>query len=130
MEGWLNTFYRGALDALPEDLRKTAVDETVALLAPALRAHDGHWTADYVRLRFMRRLMSTAGHSSCRNDAISRVPDSLVRLQQLGPEQQPGNDAAHARKHQKEPQAVVSAWPPTNSAGPRLRAGFTLTPVM
>jgi len=52
MEGWLNTFYRGALDALPEDLRKTAVDETVSLLAPALRAHDGRWTADYVRLRF------------------------------------------------------------------------------
>ena len=52
MEGWLNTFYRGALDALPEDLRKTAVDEIVALLAPALRAHDGRWTADYVRLRF------------------------------------------------------------------------------
>jgi SAM-dependent methyltransferase len=53
MEGWLNTFYRGALDALPEDLRNTAVDETVALLAPVLRDHDGRWTADYVRLRFM-----------------------------------------------------------------------------
>jgi SAM-dependent methyltransferase len=56
MTGWLNTFYRGALDALPETLRDTAVEETVALLAPVLRAHDGHWTADYVRLRFIARV--------------------------------------------------------------------------
>jgi SAM-dependent methyltransferase len=56
MTGWLNTFYRGALDALPADLRNTAVEETVALLAPVLRAHDGHWTADYVRLRFIARV--------------------------------------------------------------------------
>jgi|SRR5579863_5861869 len=53
MTGWLNTFYRGALDALPETARDTVVEETVALLAPALRGHDGHWTADYVRLRFI-----------------------------------------------------------------------------
>lgn len=52
MAGWLNTFCRGALDALPGDLRQTAVDETVALLAPVLRDEDGQWTADYVRLRF------------------------------------------------------------------------------
>jgi hypothetical protein len=52
MSGWLNTFCRGALDALPEQLRVTVVDETVALLAPALRDHEGHWIADYVRLRF------------------------------------------------------------------------------
>ena len=52
MAGWLNTFCRGALDALPEHLRETAVEETVALLAPALRDEDGRWTADYVRLRF------------------------------------------------------------------------------
>ena len=56
MTGWLNTFYRGAIDALPVNLRETAVDETVALLAPVLRAHDGHWTADYVRLRFIARV--------------------------------------------------------------------------
>jgi SAM-dependent methyltransferase len=52
MEGWFNTFYRGALDALPEPMRKKTVEETVALLAPVLRDHDGKWTADYVRLRF------------------------------------------------------------------------------
>jgi SAM-dependent methyltransferase len=56
MAGWLNTFYRGALDALPEDLRETAVKETVALLSPVLLDHDGHWTADYVRLRFVARV--------------------------------------------------------------------------
>ncbi len=53
MNGWLNTFCRGTLDSLPQQLREAAVDETVALLAPVLRDHDGHWTADYVRLRFI-----------------------------------------------------------------------------
>ncbi len=53
MEGWLNTFCRGALDNLPDGLRKTVVDETVDLLAPALRDHEDRWTADYVRLRFI-----------------------------------------------------------------------------
>jgi len=52
MAGWLNTFCRGALDALPEQLRETIVEETVALLAPALCDDAGRWTADYVRLRF------------------------------------------------------------------------------
>ena len=56
MAGWLNTFYRGALDGLPQELREVAVNETVALLAPVLRAHDGHWTADYVRLRFIAKV--------------------------------------------------------------------------
>lgn len=56
MIGWLKTFYRGALDALPGDLRNTAIEETVALLAPVLRGHDGHWTADYVRLRFVAKV--------------------------------------------------------------------------
>jgi trans-aconitate methyltransferase len=53
MAAWLNTFSRGALDALPEDLRETAVAETAALLAPALCDEEGQWTADYVRLRFI-----------------------------------------------------------------------------
>jgi SAM-dependent methyltransferase len=53
MTAWLNTFCRGALDALPEDRRETAVAETVALLAPALCDEEGKWTADYVRLRFV-----------------------------------------------------------------------------
>jgi len=53
MVAWLNTFRRGALDVLPQDLRETAIAETVALLAPALCDEEGQWTADYVRLRFI-----------------------------------------------------------------------------
>lgn len=53
MEGWLRTFRRGVLEGLPNPLRETVVEETVALLAPALRDEDGNWTADYVRLRFV-----------------------------------------------------------------------------
>lgn len=53
MDGWLRTFRRGVLEGLPKTLRKTVVDETSALLAPALRDEDGNWVADYVRLRFV-----------------------------------------------------------------------------
>jgi SAM-dependent methyltransferase len=53
MAGWLRTFRRGVLEALPEWLRDTVVEETAALLAPALRDEDSHWTADYIRLRFI-----------------------------------------------------------------------------
>ncbi|MGA3345881.1 MAG: methyltransferase domain-containing protein [Terracidiphilus sp.] len=53
MAGWLRTFRRGALCELPEAIRDTVVEETAALLAPALRDEEGRWTADYVRLRFI-----------------------------------------------------------------------------
>jgi trans-aconitate methyltransferase len=53
MAGWLRTFRRGVLDGLPVTLRDTVVEETVALLAPALRDEEGNWTGDYVRLRFI-----------------------------------------------------------------------------
>jgi len=53
MTGWLRTFRKGVLDGLPEGLRATVVEETAALLEPALRDEDGNWTADYVRLRFV-----------------------------------------------------------------------------
>jgi trans-aconitate methyltransferase len=56
MHGWLRVFFRGALSALPDQLRETVVDETAALLTPALQDEDGHWTADYVRLRFVARV--------------------------------------------------------------------------
>jgi trans-aconitate methyltransferase len=55
MEGWLMTFRRGVLDALPELIRHVVVAETVALLEPVLRDEQGNWTADYVRLRFVAR---------------------------------------------------------------------------
>jgi len=53
MAGWLRTFRRGVLDTVPSELRGIIVDETVALLARALRDEDGNWIADYVRLRFI-----------------------------------------------------------------------------
>lgn len=52
MAAWVNMFCRGALDALPEDVRESAVADTVDLLTPVLRDDEGRWTADYVRLRF------------------------------------------------------------------------------
>lgn len=56
MYGWLNTFRRGVLDGLPEALRETLVEETVALLEPALCDEDENWTADYMRLRFIAKI--------------------------------------------------------------------------
>ena len=53
MTGWLRTFRSGVIDGLPEHLRDTVVEETAALLAPALRDEDGNWTGDYIRLRFI-----------------------------------------------------------------------------
>lgn len=53
MEAWLRTFRRGVLESLPESLRNAVVEETAALLAPALLDEEGKWIADYVRLRFI-----------------------------------------------------------------------------
>jgi trans-aconitate methyltransferase len=53
MTGWLRTFRSGVIDGLPQHLRDTVVEETAALLAPALRDEDGNWTGDYIRLRFI-----------------------------------------------------------------------------
>jgi len=55
MESWLRTFRRGVLDGLPESVRDTVVEETAALVAPALRDENGNWVGDYVRLRFAAR---------------------------------------------------------------------------
>ncbi len=55
MRGWLHTFRRGVLDGLPPDVQTQVVEETCALLAPALQDETGRWVADYVRLRFIAR---------------------------------------------------------------------------
>jgi SAM-dependent methyltransferase len=55
MRAWLTTFRSGVLAAVPEELREKVLDETVALLEPALRDEQGNWTGDYVRLRFIAR---------------------------------------------------------------------------
>jgi hypothetical protein len=46
-------FAVGCSKACRESIRETVVEETVALLAPALRDEEGNWTGDYVRLRFI-----------------------------------------------------------------------------
>jgi SAM-dependent methyltransferase len=61
MTGWLRTFRRGVLNEVPEGIRETVVEETAALLAPALRDEEGNWTADYVRLRFIARVGESIG---------------------------------------------------------------------
>lgn len=53
MAEWLRTFRRGVLDSLPKAAQPSVLDETVELLASALRDEEGNWTADYVRLRFV-----------------------------------------------------------------------------
>jgi trans-aconitate methyltransferase len=55
MAGWLRTFANPFFAPLAPSERAAALDETLALLRPALFA-DGRWTADYVRLRFAARL--------------------------------------------------------------------------
>jgi len=56
MEEWLKTFGLPFLKHLPESQHAAALDETVALLRPALCDESGNWTADYVRLRFDARV--------------------------------------------------------------------------
>jgi trans-aconitate methyltransferase len=55
MAAWLGTFRRSVLELLPEAERAGAVEQIVALLKPVLSDQQGHWTADYVRLRFLAR---------------------------------------------------------------------------
>jgi hypothetical protein len=56
MEEWLKTFALPFLKHLPESQHAAALEETVALLRPALCDEGGNWTADYVRLRFDARV--------------------------------------------------------------------------
>lgn len=52
MAEWLRTFRNGILSKLSETDQQAAIDQTVALLGPALCDADGVWWGDYVRLRF------------------------------------------------------------------------------
>jgi trans-aconitate methyltransferase len=55
MAAWLQTFRSSVLDLLPHEERALAIEQIVALLKPVLCDREGHWTADYVRLRFRAR---------------------------------------------------------------------------
>ncbi|HVO25794.1 MAG TPA: methyltransferase domain-containing protein [Candidatus Margulisiibacteriota bacterium] len=50
--GWLETFAESFTAALPAAERATFVEEVRDALRPSLCDAEGHWTADYVRLRF------------------------------------------------------------------------------
>ncbi|MGI4853580.1 MAG: class I SAM-dependent methyltransferase [Janthinobacterium lividum] len=52
MDQWLRTFRSGVLQRVPLADREAVIAEAVNLLEPVLCDSDGHWWADYVRLRF------------------------------------------------------------------------------
>jgi SAM-dependent methyltransferase len=56
MLGWLETFGDPFLRHAPPAQRQVLTERAVALLQPALCDADGHWQADYVRLRFRATL--------------------------------------------------------------------------
>jgi trans-aconitate methyltransferase len=56
MAGWLATFANPFVADLSPSDQEMVLANAVRLLAPALRARDGAWTADYVRLRFAATL--------------------------------------------------------------------------
>jgi trans-aconitate methyltransferase len=55
MAAWLETFRSSVLELLPHEERSAAIKQILALLKPVLCDREGHWTADYVRLRFRAR---------------------------------------------------------------------------
>jgi SAM-dependent methyltransferase len=52
LDGWLDVFATGFLNAVPAAARAGLRARVAALAAPVLQAADGTWRADYVRLRF------------------------------------------------------------------------------
>jgi trans-aconitate methyltransferase len=55
MADWLQTFRGSVLAQLPAAEQPAAIEQIVSLLQPVLCDREGHWTADYVRLRFRAR---------------------------------------------------------------------------
>jgi SAM-dependent methyltransferase len=58
MAAWLRTFRVTQFDGVPAELGQTIEDEIVELLRPSLCDSAGRWTADYVRLRLVARLVA------------------------------------------------------------------------
>ncbi|WP_447553594.1 class I SAM-dependent methyltransferase [Vreelandella sp. EE22] len=58
MANWLDTFAKPFLHGLDEDMKETVVDNTLNLLSHSLSDGQGHWSADYVRLRVVAHLPS------------------------------------------------------------------------
>lgn len=58
MRGWLETFAIPFTNSLPPQARAEFLDRVTERLRPVLCDASHHWTADYVRLRFLARLSS------------------------------------------------------------------------
>jgi SAM-dependent methyltransferase len=56
MAAWIETFGMSLIRNLPEAEHTDAVAEVMEKLRPVLCDEKGHWTADYVRLRFAAKL--------------------------------------------------------------------------
>ncbi|MFG6667004.1 class I SAM-dependent methyltransferase [Halomonas sp. HNIBRBA4712] len=56
MQAWLETFAQPFFHGLDEDLKITVMDNTLTLLSHTLSDGQGHWSADYVRLRVVAHL--------------------------------------------------------------------------
>ncbi len=52
MHGWLATFANPFLTGLAPEEAEAVINDAIAALTPSLCDSSGHWTADYVRLRF------------------------------------------------------------------------------
>jgi trans-aconitate methyltransferase len=52
MTAWLETFAEPFMAPIPADERSRVLADVQEVLRPSLCDGDGHWTADYVRLRF------------------------------------------------------------------------------
>lgn len=56
MMGFLETFCEAFFRPLPARDRRAAMDEVVKLVRPAICDREGHWTMDFVRVRFAAHL--------------------------------------------------------------------------
>lgn len=59
VRGWLKTFAQSFTSALPATERKRFIAEVVETLRLVLCDENGHWTADYIRLRFSATKIET-----------------------------------------------------------------------
>ncbi|UYF98901.1 class I SAM-dependent methyltransferase [Halomonas sp. GD1P12] len=56
MANWLDTFASPFFHGLDDDIKETVMDNTLNLLSHSLSDGQGHWSADYVRLRVTAHL--------------------------------------------------------------------------
>ena len=69
--GWLETFAESFMAPLPREQRPAFLDEVREALRPQLCDASGHWTADYVRLRFAAQ-RAAASRNGRRGSSPSR----------------------------------------------------------